>query len=151
MDVNILVHPFYGIVSIEGFYWAVMKDFREFKSLAMALQDAEWRAAKRYRDRVRIAYLISKTVAFLHSVDLLVKRLGDVSVVMVEQGGNEVPYLTGLEQARFVSMALSNMFTFARIAADEFITDLRVDLRRSIRRPLRSPRIHTLKRAFEIH
>jgi hypothetical protein len=55
--------------------------------------------------RIGIAYDIAKTVDYLHSVEVLVKRLSDRNIVLMLESGTFTPYLTNLERARLVYMA----------------------------------------------
>ncbi len=53
--------------------------------------------------RLEIAHDVAKAVAYLHSVDVLVKRLSDRTVLLsIDSGGIITPYLTDLERARLV-------------------------------------------------
>jgi hypothetical protein len=49
----------------------------------------------------------SKTVAYLHSVEILVKSLSDETVLLIQENNSWTPIVTGLEQARQVSATSS--------------------------------------------
>ena len=57
--------------------------------------------------RLRLAYEVASAVAYLHSVDIVVKNISDVNIVLkrlrLEDGRRFLPYLTNLEDARTVS------------------------------------------------
>lgn len=95
-----LVHPFYGIAERFGRRWVVMKDLRRTQSLAAVIQDDKLPSS--ILERLAIAYEVAKTIAYLHSVDILVKRLSDKNVLLAKENGAYVPYLTQLERARLV-------------------------------------------------
>ena len=102
LSANTLVHPYYGVAQRYGRHWAVMKDMRDVPSLRDAL--IEKKLPNEFLKRLEIAQMVSKTVAYLHSVDVLVKRLSDTSVLLsIEGNGVVTPYLTSLERARLVS------------------------------------------------
>lgn len=104
LSASTLVHPFYGVAKRFGHSWAVMKDMRQFHSLGSAMKAKE--LPETTLGRIEIAQNIAKTVAYLHSVDILVKRLSDTSVLLsVDSSGVMTPYLTNLERARLVSIS----------------------------------------------
>jgi serine/threonine protein kinase len=102
ISANTLVHPFYGIAQRRGRMWAVMKDLRTSKTLAQAIRDTQLPAS--VLDRVAIAHQIATTVEYLHSVEVLVKRLSDTKVLLCIENNSITPYLTDLEQARLVCL-----------------------------------------------
>lgn len=102
LSANTLVHPFYGIAKRFGRSWEVMKDMWDFSSLGSAINART--PPETILARLEIAQNIAKTVAYLHSVDVLVKRLSDTTVLLsVDSNGVVTPYLTNLEIARLVS------------------------------------------------
>jgi hypothetical protein len=101
LSANTLVHPFYGIAQRFGQRWAVMKDLRECPTLGAAIRDG--RLPQFVLERLGIAHDIAKTIEYLHSVEVLVKRLSDKTVLLSSDHGEVVPYLTDLERARLVS------------------------------------------------
>jgi hypothetical protein len=103
LSANTLVHPFYGIAQRYGQRWAVMKDLRDQPVLGDAIRRKE--ILDSILGRIGIAYDIAKTVDYLHSVEVLVKRLSDRNIVLMLESGTFTPYLTNLERARLVYMA----------------------------------------------
>jgi hypothetical protein len=105
LSANTLVHPFYGIAERHGQRWAVMRDLRNCLTLGGAIQNEA--IPESTLERISIAYDIAKTVEYLHSVEVLVKRLSDRNVVLVCESGAVTPYLTNLERARLVCVPLT--------------------------------------------
>ena len=101
LSARTLVHPFYGIAQRSGRKWAIMKDLRDCKSLEAAIFDGS--IPEEVAERIEMVRHITRTVDYLHSVDILVKVLSGKNVLL-HRGSNETkPYLTGLEGARLVS------------------------------------------------
>jgi hypothetical protein len=111
ISADTLVHPFRGIAERERRPWAVMKDLRQAKSLALSLQNAEFQEIK---DKLVIAFELAKTVAYLHSVEILIKNLTDRDVLLTKSEDRWKPILTNLEKARYVSQRN----TFSPLTAD---------------------------------
>jgi hypothetical protein len=99
-----LVQPFYGIAEIgdpEFKHWALMQDLSQNISLAQAIQAKA--LPKTLPDRLKIAYELSKTVAYLHSVQILIKSMTDANIILRAGEGNVLePVVTNLEEAREV-------------------------------------------------
>jgi hypothetical protein len=101
-----LVEVFYGIAELGGKRYAVMEDLRDEPTLAAIIHSKELD-----RDvplsRLRLAYEVASAVAYLHSVDIVVKNISDVNIVLKrltpEDGRRFRPCLTNLEEARTVS------------------------------------------------
>jgi serine/threonine protein kinase len=103
-----VVHPFYGIAETDDprfKHWAVMQDLSPYQSLEQAIQGKT--LPKNLPERLKIAYELSKTVAYLHSVEVLIKSMTDTNIIMrpIEEKGVE-PVLTNLEAAREVRKSL---------------------------------------------
>ncbi|KAL4983329.1 kinase-like domain-containing protein [Aspergillus falconensis] len=113
-----LVHPFYGIAQRQGRKWAVMKDMRTSKTVAQTIRDNQLPAS--VLDRVAIVHQIAKTVEYLHSVEVLVKRLSDTKVLLCKENNSITPYLTDLEQARLFKEHTSGGYYDIRYEASEF-------------------------------
>ena len=101
LSASTLVHPFWGIAERFGHRWAIMKDLRQSPSLMDSIKAKSLPEAP--LKRLQIVHDIVKTVAYLHSVKILLKRLSDETTVLWTDGqGMVTPYLTDLERARLV-------------------------------------------------
>ncbi|KAF1962378.1 kinase-like protein [Byssothecium circinans] len=98
ISANAGVQPFYGIAEHDKKRWTVMKDLRDMPTLASASKDGTW--PEPLSQRLSVAYEVAKTMEYLHSVEILVKRLSDRTVVLEEVDGIITPLLTNLESAR---------------------------------------------------
>jgi hypothetical protein len=87
-----------------------MKDLRKCPTLGVAIRDGN--LPQSVLERLGVAHDIAKTVEYLHSVEVLVKRLSDKTVVLSSDYGTITPYLTDLERARLVC-ALSFIYRTA--------------------------------------
>jgi serine/threonine protein kinase len=97
-----LVQHFYGIAELHGSRYAVMEDLREGLTMAMAIESNQ---LPEPLTRLRLAYEIANTVAYLHSVGIIIKNISDNNIVL-KKGGEGMqfrPCLTNLEEARLVS------------------------------------------------
>jgi hypothetical protein len=102
LSANTLVHPFYGIAQRFNQRYTVMKDLRECPTLGIAIRDGH--LPQPVLERLGIAYDIAKTMEYLHSVEVLVKRLSDKNVLLSLENSTMTPYLTDLDRARLVSI-----------------------------------------------
>ena len=102
ISANTLVHPFYGIAERFGKRWAVMKDLRESPTLASAVQNGQ--LPRSVMERIAVVHHIATTVEYLHSVEVLVKRLSDRTILLSSENGTITPYLTDLDKARLVRL-----------------------------------------------
>lgn len=97
---NTSVHPFYGIARASGQNWALFKDLRHSPSLGKVISQDE------FQDdmvaRLAIAHEVALTVEYLHSIEILVKRLSDKNVILVMEGNVWKPCLIDIERARLV-------------------------------------------------
>jgi len=105
---NTLVHGYHGLAERNDRVWAVMDDLRDSKSIHSLIKDGVLPTDPKVR--LMVAYDLSKTVAYLHSVQILIKNLSDKNVLLVqeevEEGTAWKPILTDLDQARLVSRLL---------------------------------------------
>lgn len=91
------VHPFYGIARHSGKRWCVFRDLRDSPTLAEAVSSNK---LDDLFEKVRVAFEVTSTLSYLHSVEILLKRLSDRTVLLVTEQGRIVPYLTQVESAR---------------------------------------------------
>jgi serine/threonine protein kinase len=101
ISVGALVQSFYGIYERNGKKYAVMEDLRNEPTLARAIEDGL--LPDDATARIRIAYELANTLAYFHSVGILIKSLSDDTVVLRKLvDGTFQPCLTNLETARMV-------------------------------------------------
>lgn len=100
ISANTGVQPFYGIAERSGKRWTVMRDLRGMPSLARLIKDGNW--PKSLSHRLSVAYEVAKTMEYLHSVEVLVKRLSDHTVVLETTDSTIIPCLTNIESARLI-------------------------------------------------
>lgn len=103
-----LVQPFYGIAETSDTrarHWAVMQDLSPYQALGQAIQAKT--LPNNIFARLKIAYELSKTVAYLHSVNIVIKCMTDASIILRpvgNDGGTDFePVLTNLDESREVS------------------------------------------------
>jgi hypothetical protein len=101
-----LVQSFYGIAEIATdlsrvSHRAVMEDLTPYQSLEQAIHTKS--LPEDLQDRLKIAFELSKTIAYLHSVQVLVKNMTGANIFLrPNANGGVEPVLTNLEQARLV-------------------------------------------------
>lgn len=79
-----------------------MQELSPYQSLEQAIQAKS--LPKTLFERLKKAYDLSKTVAYLHSVQVLIKGMTDANIILRPVQGNGVePVVTNLEEAREVS------------------------------------------------
>jgi serine/threonine protein kinase len=102
ISIGTFVQSFYGIAELDGKCFAVMEDFRNDQTIAAAIESRDTYGPLAC---IRFAYELANTVAYLHSVGIIIKNISDTNVVVVKlEGGSRLqPRLTNLEQARRVS------------------------------------------------
>ena len=101
ISVGALVQSFYGICERNGKKYAVMEDLRNQPTLAVAIESKL--LPNDGSTRMRIAYDLANTIAYLHSVGIIIKSMSDDTVVLRRlDGGTFQPCLTNLETARMV-------------------------------------------------
>jgi serine/threonine protein kinase len=103
LSANTLVHPFYGIAQRSNQRWIVMKDLRQCPSLRDMMRDGK--VPKSVLERISIACDIARTMEYLHSVEILVKRLSDTTILLSRENNVAIPYLTNIDRARLVSLS----------------------------------------------
>ena len=107
ISVGALVQSFYGICERNGKKYAVMEDLRNQPTLAVAIKSNL--LPNDSPTRTRIAYDLANTLAYLHSVGIIIKSMSDDNVVLRKlDGGNFQPCLTNLETARMVRVPSYN-------------------------------------------
>jgi hypothetical protein len=94
------VQSLYGILDKSSRKYAIMEDVSSLQTLASMVQARN--LPPRSTDRVRIAWEIANTVAYLHQVGILLKSLSDSSVSIKEVQNEIRPIVTDLESARLV-------------------------------------------------
>jgi serine/threonine protein kinase len=102
LSANTLVHPFYGIAQRFNQRWIVMKDLRQCPSLRDMMRDNKM--PESLLDRISIACDVARTMEYLHSVEILVKRLSDTTILLSHENNAVIPYLTNLDRARLASL-----------------------------------------------
>ncbi|KAK3391180.1 kinase-like domain-containing protein [Podospora didyma] len=117
LSANTSVHSFYGLADRNGQLYAVMQDLRTAKSLGSCLADPQFSDA---RDRLRVAYDVAQTMAYLHSVEILVRSLSDQNVVLTREDREWKPVLTRLDQARLFLEDTSSAEVDIRYEAPEY-------------------------------
>ncbi|KAI1827711.1 kinase-like domain-containing protein [Xylaria intraflava] len=95
---NTRVHPFYGIARRNGKRWTVFKNMTACDTLSTAILHNK--LPHSLLERLAIAREIALTLDYLHSVDILVKRLSDQHILLEEEDGRLIPYITNMESAR---------------------------------------------------
>jgi serine/threonine protein kinase len=136
ISVGALVQSFYGICERNGKKYAVMEDLRNQPTLAVAVKSNL--LPNDSPTRMRIAYDLANTIAYLHSVGIIIKSMSDDTVVLRRlDGGTFQPCLTNLETARVVSYN-------RRVIATRNVTlypDLGTNCPHRIRHTIRSSRV----------
>lgn len=102
---SVNVHRFFGVFSDETGHYTVMEDLEGPKSSFVCLQDAlsyDKIAELSRTRRLRLCYEIALSVAYLHSVNIVVKVISTKSIYLREVEGELIPVLTNLEYARQV-------------------------------------------------
>lgn len=96
------VERFLGIAKREGKLYAIMEYLGEEESLARACQYKS--LPRNILERVQLAYDLSKTMAWFHRAEMLLKSVSDQTVIMKRlPSGRLCPILSRLENSRHVS------------------------------------------------
>jgi hypothetical protein len=96
------VQRYYGIAQRESNLYAIMEYLDEEETLARTCLDNSLPAA--ILERVQLAYDLSKTMAWYHRAEMLLKSVSDHTIVLKKlPSGRLCPILTRLENARHVS------------------------------------------------
>ena len=93
------VQGYFGILEQKDRYYNVWEDLSDLPNLY------QWLRVNGIPNRLtalRVAYEISSTVAYFHSVQVLLKALNDETIMIRKKEGAAVPVLTGVERARMV-------------------------------------------------
>lgn len=101
------VQGFYGILEKSGRKYAIMEDLSTEMSLDATLQVG---ALPSLSARLRVAFELANTMAFLHRAGLLLKSLSGTTVVLKMIDGEIRPVITDLESARLVCQLLLDLF-----------------------------------------
>ena len=96
---RVQVQGFYGTLEKGGNKYAVMEDLGSASNLEVAIKNA---SLSKLCDKVRVAYELAITMAYLHQAGLLLKNLCDNTVFVRVVGGKPRPTITDLESARLV-------------------------------------------------
>lgn len=92
----------YGVAQRDGVFYAVMEDTTGEETLAGACRRNALPAA--VLERVHLAYDLSKTVAWYHRAEMLLKSISDDTIILKRlPSGKSCTVLTRLENARHVS------------------------------------------------
>ena len=93
------VQGYFGILEQKDRYYNVWEDLSDLPNLY------KWLRVNGIPNKLtalRVAYEISSTIAYFHSVQVLLKALSDETVMVRNKEGAAVPVLTGVERARMV-------------------------------------------------
>jgi hypothetical protein len=98
------VQRYYGIVQRESKLYAIMEHLDENQTLARACLGNS--LPKTTLERVQLAYDLSKTMAWYHRAEILLKSVSDHTIILKGlPSGRLCPVMTRLENARHVSEA----------------------------------------------
>ncbi|KAN0094155.1 kinase-like protein [Hyaloscypha variabilis] len=113
------VQRFYGIVQRESNFYAIMEYLDEKETLARACKDNSLPAT--ILERVQLAYDLSKTMAWYHRAEMLLKSVSDHTIILKKlPSGRICPILTRLENARHFLEQTSGTKYDSRYEAPEF-------------------------------
>ena len=99
------VQRFFGIFRDSIGNYAVMEDLLQGEPQARPIRDAfsdDHFAHMNFSQRLRLCYEITVTVAYLHSLDIIVKVISETNVFVRHLDDQYLPVLTNLEQLRKV-------------------------------------------------
>ena len=98
------VQEFYGIAEIGTKRYAILEDLQNDATLAEGIRSANELNCD--LARLYVAYEIASTVAYLHSVGIVVKNISDVNIVLRRREDQQGlrPCLINLDAARKVSL-----------------------------------------------
>ncbi|KAN0070870.1 hypothetical protein V8E54_011035 [Elaphomyces granulatus] len=113
------VQRFYGIAKRENKSYAIMECLDGEESLARACQDKS--LPETILKRVQLAYDLSKTMAWYHRAEMLLKSVSDHTIILKKlPSGRLCPILTRLENARHFLERTSGITYDSRYEAPEF-------------------------------
>jgi serine/threonine protein kinase len=112
---SVNVQRLFGVFHDPSGDYAVMEDLEgsPFVLLSKALSDNQIAGSTRTQ-RLRLCYEIALTVAYLHSVNIVVKVISDTSIYLRNSDTGFIPVLTNLGQARAVLHNLIRWLTIRR-------------------------------------
>lgn len=99
------VQRFFGIFRDSNGSYAVMEDLLQGEPPARLIRDAfsdDKFAHMNFDRRLRLCYEIAVTVAYLHSLDIIVRVISETNVLVRRLDDEYLPVLTNLEQVRKV-------------------------------------------------
>ena len=102
ISARVQLQGFYGIYETAGRKYSIMEDLSSWPTLSSSIQQV---AIPSLLTRLRMAYEIANTMAYLHQVGMLLKSLSDATVYLKVVNGEEKPIITDLESARLVLIA----------------------------------------------
>jgi serine/threonine protein kinase len=100
LSARVQVQRFYGFYEKSAQKYAIMEDLSSTSTLGSAIQHKNLPSLS---SRLRMAFEIASTMAYLHQVGLLLKSLSDSTVSLKVVDGQLRPIVTDLESARMVS------------------------------------------------
>ena len=103
------IQRLFGVFHDSSCRYSVMEDIEGESSLFIVLKDAltNGMLAKASRiERLRLCNEIALSVAYLHSLKIVVKVISDSSVFVREVNGDFIPVMANLEHARLVFQVL---------------------------------------------
>lgn len=104
---SVNIHQFFGVFADGTSHYAVMEDVSDsgVYLLQHALSNRKIAETSRIQ-KLRLCYEIALVVAYLHSVNIIVKVISESSIYVREIRGELIPVISNLEQARQVSARL---------------------------------------------
>lgn len=124
------IQRFYGMFSDASGHYAVMEDVEgeggPFVSLQKALSDNQIAKSSRIH-KLRLCYEVALTVAYLHSLEIIVKVISESSIFVRNSDGGLVPVMANLDQTRDVFHILHSLadLTQALTHTNNFSVDKR--------------------------
>lgn len=101
LSARLQVQKLYGILEKGVQRYAIMEDLSLLPTLASMVENGEMLSLT---DRLRIAWEIANTIAYLHQVGILIKSLSDTTVSLKTVANEIRPIITDLESARLVAV-----------------------------------------------
>ena len=116
------VQGYFGILEQKDRYYNVWEDLSDLPNLY------QWLRGNGILNKLtvlRVVYETSATMAYFHSVHVLLKTLNEEAIMIRNKEGAAVPVLTGVERARMVRrLELTGQLLTNRIARGTLATDL---------------------------
>lgn len=121
---RVQVQGFYGILQKGPNKYAMLEDISSEPTLASAIASS---ALPSISVRLRMAYDIASTMAYLHQVGMLLKCLSDTTVILKMKNGEVQAMITNLESARLVVLRISLQCSYPQII--ESTSSMQYDIR----------------------